>query len=58
MKKIGIIGIPYPFKKGGPESSLDNYKRDGEQPQDTFVPRVPKATPPNLPEIEPEEKNK
>ena len=47
MKKLGIIGTPpNPFKKGGPVSSLDKRKRDGEQSQDTFIQRssLPKPT--------------
>jgi len=52
MKKHDIIETPpNPFKKGGPSSHLEEGKRDGEQPQSTFLSsdmptKSPKEKPP------------
>ncbi len=52
MEKRNVIGIPpNPNKRGGPFSGPEKFKRDGEQPRDTFIPTI-------LPENSPRRKKR
>ena len=56
MEQRSIIGTPpNPFKKGGPPSLLDECRRDGEEPQETFV---LESQPPEPSKETPKEKEK